>query len=219
MKKLLFATADNGMGLSRTSWAVSMMGALLSLARTHNMEVKHISNPYPDGSMNFASDHFMRGDCDEMIVIDTDVKFQPSDLAKLLSHDAPFVSGLYTKKMPGLHFIAEPVEGIALPYTEDANRPNLREFKRVAKGFLRLKREVFETLQAVVPEIEDPRGGTIYEYWKTLPGGHSEDFEFCDKYRRAGGKVMVDISLVVQHEGTALWPLLETCRVAQEVAA
>jgi hypothetical protein len=217
-RKLFFPVIDNGIGISRTSWALSMFAAGVSSLRDYSIEARHISNPYPDGGMNLATWHFIDSGADEMIVIDTDIKFLPSDLTKLLSHDAPFVSGLYTKKMPGMFFVAEPMDNIALPYAQDA-RPALREFKRVAKGFLRVKREVFEALRPFVAEVPDPRGGTMHEFWKTLPGGHSEDFEFCDKYRAIGGRVMVDVSIILQHEGSALYPILETCRTVKEEAA
>lgn len=217
-RKIFLAVQDNGMGLSTTRWAISMMGACLHVLRDYNVEVRHISNPYPHHGMNIASDYFVKSKADEMLIIDTDLKFDPSDLTKLLSHDVPFVSGLYTKKMPGMNFVAAALPGDTNPFAQDG-RPVLREFARVAKGFLRLKREVFDILEPNRAVVIDPRdGGSMVEYWMCLPGGHSEDFELCDKWRELGGRVMVDVSIIVQHEGMALHPILETCKRVEEVA-
>lgn len=196
-----------------------MIGACLHVLRHYSIEVRHFSNPYPHHSMNLATNYFMDGDCDEMLIIDTDLKFDASDLEKLMSHKEPFVSGLYTKKKPGLDFVAAALPDDRQPFASDG-RPPLREFARVAKGFLRLKREVFETLKPHRDVVMDPRDGTnMVEYWRCLPGGHSEDFELCDKWRELGGRVMVDVSVIVQHEGTVLYPILDTCQLVKEEVA
>lgn len=210
-RKIFLAIADNGMGLSRTSWAVSMMGACLDVLSKYHVSIARVSNPYPEMSMNIASNSFMESGCDEILIIDTDIKFSTSELRRLMTHEHPFVSGLYTKKTPGLFFVAAGLDGDASPFANDG-RPRLRPIKRVAKGFLRLQREVFEKTRPLRAEVEDPRGESMVEYRKTLPGEHSEDFEFCDAWRSVGGQVMVDTSVILQHEGSIPFPILETCQ-------
>lgn len=186
-----------------------MFGALGNV-RDHELTVGGFSYPYPDGAMNMASTSFLESDCDEMIVIDTDVVFPPSHLAMLLSHDEPLVFGLYPKKKPGLEFPVEPLDGDSEPFANDG-RPPLREVARCAKGFMRVNRSVFDKLKPHVEKIECAQTRRKqYLFWKTLPGGHSEDFAFCDLWRSIGGKILVDSRITCQHEGSALYPIKGT---------
>lgn len=53
-------------------------------------------------------------------------------------------------------------------------------------------------------------GKPIVEFWKTMPGGHSEDFDFCDRWRALGGKILVDQRITAQHEGSVVYPISGT---------
>jgi hypothetical protein len=206
-KHLFIPIIDNGGGLSRTSWALSLAVACLSVLRDYKVTFQSISYPYPDGAMNIATADFLESGADEMIVIDTDIIFSRDHLAMLLSHDVPIVFGLYPKKEPGLNFPAQELDGDANPFADDG-RANLREVARTARGFMRVKRGVFE---AIAPEVEsytDAQSGREQRlFWKTLPGGHSEDFAFCDLIRKHGFRVMVDRRICTQHEGAAVYPI------------
>lgn len=207
-KKIFLPIIDNGMGLSRTSWAFSLAVACLGVLSKHEVTLQSISYPYPDGAMNLATASFLESGCDEMLVIDTDVVFSDKLIERLLSHDEPLVFGLYPKKVVGLNFPMEPLDGDEFPFSTSDGRPVLREFKRVARGFMRVNRSVFEALKPHVPfEHSDIYGKESYTFWKVMPGGHSEDYAFCDLYRSIGGKVMVDISCCAQHEGSVVYPI------------
>jgi len=204
--RLFIPIIDNGMGLSRTSWALSLAVACLTTLRDYSATIQSISYPYPDGAMNIATATFLASDCDEMIVIDTDVAFTREHLAMLLSHDEPLVFGLYPKKQPGLEFPVVPLASRPLPFHGDG--PALREVERCARGFMRAKREVFEKMKSVVGTYRDAQTQSDeFLFWQNLPGGHSEDFNFCDNWRKLGGKILVDSRICAQHEGSALYPI------------
>lgn len=170
--------------------------------------VEGISFPYPDGAMGIATSNFMRQGLDRMIVIDTDEVFAPSDVENLLSHDLPIVSGLYPKKKPGMEFPIVALDGDD-PLADDGRV--LREVARCARGFINIHRSVFELMQPHVESYECPEFNTReYLYWKNLPGGHSEDFAFCDLYRKLGGKVFIDYRIRVKHEGSCSYPIQGT---------
>jgi len=201
------------MGLSRTSWAVSFAFACLTALRDFSVTLQPLSYPYPDGAMNMATNDFLASGCDEMVVIDTDVIFKPSHLAGLLEHDEPLVFGIYPKKEIGLTFPMEWLDE-ENPFAANPLLPGISplvEVKRVARGFMRAKRGVFEHLAPHVPEYQDAETGRTYkEFWKSLPGGHSEDFAFCDLWRKHGGLVMVDQRAVAEHEGSVKYPIKGT---------
>lgn len=200
-KPLFLPIIDNGMGLSRTSWAISMLGAFSGRA----FVARSISYPYPDGAMNIATTDFLESDCDEMVVIDTDVVFSRQQIDHLLSHDEPLVFGIYPKKEVGLIYPAEPTEESPQPF---AGESNLCEVKRTARGFMRVHRSVFEAMKPHVPKYTCAQTGReSWAFWRLLIGGHSEDFAFCDLWRSLGGKILIDRRCATQHEGSAVYPI------------
>lgn len=207
MKKLFLPFIDNGMGLSRTSWAISMFGLALSpVLADYDVIAQGISYPYPDGAMNIATADFLESGADRMLVIDTDEIFSPAHVELLLSHDEPFIAGIYPKKKPGLEFPIVPLESNPEPFAP--GQPDPVEVARCARGFLNVHRSVFETMRPHVEEITDNETGRKTGlYWRNLPGGHSEDFAFCDLWRSLGGRVLVDKRCTVKHEGSAVYPI------------
>lgn len=213
-KKIFLPVIDNGMGLSRTSWAVCFAGMCLDdTLRGYDVIMQPLSYPYPNGAMDIASNDFLLSDADEMLVIDTDVLFSSLDVVRLLSHEVDLVFGMYPKKELGLNFpielLGEENPFSTTPLAEGVNP--LVEVKRSARGFMRVKRRVFETLAPHVGKYIDAQTGkTFHEFWKCLPGGHSEDFFFCDLWRSHGGKVLIDQRVTARHEGTAVYPISGT---------
>lgn len=198
------------MGLSRTSWAMSMLVASMSVLRKYKVDLQSVSFPYPDGAMNIATSEFLESDAQEMIVIDTDIKFEPLHLEMLLSHDLPLVFGLYPLKKPGLEFPVVALDSNdKTPFAGDG--PPLREVAACARGFMRVHRGVFEALKPNMECVTCPQTGRQQSlFWKCLPGGHSEDFAFCNLARLHGYKIMVDSRICAQHEGSAVYPIKGT---------
>jgi hypothetical protein len=161
----------------------------------HEITVESLSYPYPAAAMTMATELFMKLDADRMLVIDTDVIFEPRHVAMLLSHDVPFVAGIYPKKVPGLEFPMMPLDPSDSPtdiFSDDPNAKPLVEVAAIARGFSLIKREVFEAV-----------GST----WNNMPDGSSEDFELCQRMRAAGIKVLVDQRVTLKHEGSAVYPI------------
>jgi hypothetical protein len=133
----------------------------------------------------------------------------------LLSHDVPFVAGIYPKKQVEHTFPMELLDdgGEAgtspfspLPLAEGIEP--LVEVKRVARGFLSVHRSVFDLMRPTCTSYLDVHSGEEHvEYWKAQQGGGSEDYEFCDRYRALGGKVLVDQRCVVYHWGNIKFPI------------
>jgi hypothetical protein len=211
LPKLFFPILDNGGGTARIGWAVSMIAAAASVLRKYDLLIESMAFPYPDGNANIATQYFMESDCDELIFIDIDVVFKPEHLAMLLSHDVPFVAGIYPKKKLGLEF---PVVLLDETDPREAFRLNgsnpLVEVECAARGFYRIKREVFEVLRKHpdVPYyhcIETKR--MQHEYWRNAIGGYSDDFNFCRRWREMGGKVWVDKRCLLEHAGNINYPV------------
>lgn len=208
MKKRLFLPfIDNGMGLSRTSWALSMFSlGLSSVLEGWEVMAQGISYPYPDGAMNIATADFLESGSDRMLIIDTDEIFNPGAIARLLAHDLDFVSGIYPKKVPGLEWPIVPLPENPTPFA--AGQPVPVEVARCPRGLLSLSRNVFDALEHQVPAYTDSETGRQQRlYWQPLLGGHSEDFYLCDLWRSIGGKVWVDPTVQARHEGSCVYPI------------
>lgn len=165
--------------------------------------------------MCICANEFIESDYDRLIIIDTDESFEPRHVEMLLSHDVPFVAGMYCKKEVGFNLIVDPL-GDEWPFDGKPNEGNpLVEVARVARGFVSIHRSVFELMAPAVPKYIDTESNEEkFEFFKGLPGGHSEDFDFCDRYRALGGKIMVDKRIVVKHHGNAMFPIPGTFEVA-----
>lgn len=200
-KPIFYPIIDNGMGLSVTGWAVSMMAALQGQS-----VFCHLSTPYPGYAMDIATKQFLESDCDEMIVIDTDLVFKPQDLAHLREHDEPLVFGLYSKRTVKFDPPVVPIVGQENP----ALQPGvLWEVQKTARGFMRVHRSVFETMRPHVKLMENTEFGSMHCYWPTSYDGTSEDFAFCAKWRELGGRVLIDKRVFVGHVGQAKFPIMK----------
>jgi len=200
-KPIFYPIIDNGMGLSVTGWAVSMMAALQG-----ESVFCHLSTPYPGYAMDIATKQFLESDCEEMIVIDTDLVFKPQDLAHLREHDEPLVFGLYSKRTVKFDPPVVPIVGQENP----ALQPGvLWEVQKTARGFMRVHRSVFETMRPHVKLMENTEFGSMHCYWPTSYDGTSEDFAFCAKWRELGGRVLIDKRVFVGHVGQAKFPIMK----------
>jgi hypothetical protein len=201
MKPTFFPIIDNGMGLSVTGWAVSMLGAVQGASI-----FCHISTPYPGYAMDIATHRFLASECDEMILIDTDLIFKPTDLAHLREHDEPLVFGLYSKRTVRFDPPIVPIEGQENP---DEQPGLLWEVEKTARGFMRVHRSVFEKMKPQAPLMEHTEFGPMHSYWPTSKDGTSEDFAFCAAWRALGGRVLIDKRVFVGHVGQCKFPVMQ----------
>ncbi len=207
---LFIPIIDNGMRLSRTTWAASMFGLGISGALgNRRVAFDHFSHPDPCATMNTCTHMFMQSGCDRMLVIDTDHIFRPEDVARLLSHDLELVSGLYPKKTKEPEWPIYPLNDAKPSEMFADGAPALIEVQCVPRGFLSIHRSVFEKLRDVVPTAKMDAGEkseSLRLYWQSIPGVTSEDFAFCDLWRANGGKVWLDHTVRVLHEGSCIYP-------------
>lgn len=196
------------MNLVCASWAASMFGLGVSGALAGRRVVFDLfGHSTPSEAMNHATRRFMESGCDRMLVIDADHVFRPQDVTILLSNDLDFVSGLYPKKCLVTEWPVQPLYDNQTPevlFDKIADSPV--EVKCVPRGFLALKRNVFETLEPHVPKY-DSGSGTVSRFWHSEEGGVTEDFALCNLWRKHGGRVWLDHRVRVFHEGSVTFPI------------
>ncbi len=214
LASLFFPVMDNGSGSGRIGWAASMFALGCSpVLKGRNVLAETQSYPYPDGNANIATQTFLESGYDEMVIVDADVIFRPQHMAWLLSHDAGLVGGIIPKKKPGLEYSIIPLDSNPDPFT---GPDDLCEVEVICRGFMRIKREVFELLKGH-PDVGTgtclETGRTMWEFWRNVFGGTSDDFNFCRLYRSMGGKVYIDRRCTLQHAGNVTYPIKGTYEV------
>jgi hypothetical protein len=169
---------------------------------------------------------FLAGDWSDLLWVDADIAFDPEHAFRLL--DSPHPVAVTSYAMKGLNWEqvaktdgdaeahklasvcavtnaipdAEPVEGFV-------------EVLDAGTGFMRIKRQVLETLVAAHPETAyetenaDPRSRQRWAIFDCIihEGRYlSEDYTFCRRWQALGGKIMADIaSRNLGHQGSYIF--------------
>lgn len=200
------------MKLVRKEYLMSVIGMLVAgVLKDRRFIFPDLSFPYPDTACNITTYWFLKSAMDEMLVLDTDLKYTHQHISMLLSHDVPLVTGVHPKKCLGLVFPIVPLETNPDPFQDGG--PDLVEVEKAPRGIMRIKREVFEALKSH-PEIKPCYNcdvdDDIWPFWQQTAGGESDDFNFCRRYREVGGRVLVDRRCLVEHAGSAIYPIKGT---------
>jgi len=143
-----------------------------------------------------------------LMFIDADIGWEPWHLLVMLNHDKDVVGGLYPMKSLPVKWC---VNGIPDAVQDDPS--GLIEVTKTGTGFLLIKRDVFEKLNAhpaVKPFINDiGLDPELNSYMKTYFDTavrenryYSEDWTFCENWRDIGGQVFVDKRVLLKHTGT-----------------
>lgn len=177
---------------------------------------------------------FLSGDCDYLMFIDADIAFRGPDVLQLLAADVDVVCGIYPKKEVDWKRVAQAakdgeVENLAdfggafvlnLIGNTDAetNENGLVEIRHGGTGFMMIKRGVFEHLAPHVPvyrtsTVKTPAGEFVQppvsEFFATSIDDTgallSEDYHFCELWRKHGGKVFANPFIKLEHVGTYVY--------------
>lgn len=143
-----------------------------------------------------------------LMFIDADIGWEPWHLLALLNADKDVIGGLYPMKSLPVKWCVNGIPG----QVEDPES-NLIEVTKTGTGFLLIKREVFEKMNAhpaVRPFTNDiGLDPALNQYMKTyfdtaVREGryYSEDWTFCENWRDIGGQVWVDKRVLLKHVGT-----------------
>jgi len=140
--------------------------------------------------------------------IDADIGWEPWHLLVLLDAQKDVIGGLYPMKSLPVKWC---VNGI--PGQPDDPDGKLVEVTKTGTGFLLIKRDVFEKLNAHpatkpfnndigLPEELNPYMKTYFDTAVRENRYYSEDWTFCENWRDIGGQVWVDKRVLLRHVGT-----------------
>lgn len=174
-----------------------------------------------------ASNFINKTNCDYMMFIDSDISFTADDFLKLLESDKPLISGLYPKKyistskvkaLAAKSTITNNFEELCTDFATEIrfkkDLKNVEEVKYAATGFMLIKREVFNQIKNKFPEVTykndidgySEYGEDQYDFFPCQVNSEtkkyeSEDYGFCNLYRKAGGTIYVRTDCNLTHYG------------------
>ena len=143
-----------------------------------------------------------------LMFIDADIGWEPWHLLVMLDAQKDVIGGLYPMKSLPVKWCVNGFDGAEV--SEDGT---LQEVSKTGTGFMLIKRDVFEKLNAhpaTKPFINDiglpvelnPFMKTYFDTAVRENRYYSEDWTFCENWRDIGGKVWVDKRVLLKHTGT-----------------
>ena len=143
-----------------------------------------------------------------LMFVDADIGWEPWHLLVMLNAQKDVIGGLYPMKSLPVKWCVNGFDGAEV--SEDGT---LQEVSKTGTGFMLIKRDVFEKLNAHpatkpfmndigLPAELNPHMKTYFDTAVRENRYYSEDWTFCENWRDLGGKVWVDKRVLLRHTGT-----------------
>lgn len=150
-----------------------------------------------------------------MLFVDADMAFEPELVLDMLLADKPLIGAIYPRKKMPLSWVGSPINPPAEP------EGNLLELESLGCGVMLIRRDCIENMiEKGTCEVETDLTGTsltgllephgvkrlIKAFDKCVTEDErkyklSEDYSFCYRHRKAGGKVYACINHTLTHLG------------------
>ena len=174
---------------------------------------------------------FLDTDCDYLMFIDADIGFDGQAIANLLAVDDDIVCGIYPKKEVNWDSVKKAAQegkndlhdhagafvfNMVGNEHQETDEDGFIEVRHGGTGFMLIKRQVFLDLMPHVPtyRVSSMRDAETGEYAKPLTHEFfatsiddsgallSEDYHFCELWRKHGGKIHAHPFISLTHTGT-----------------
>jgi len=242
MNKIFIGTPCYG-GMISADYFKSCM-QLVALAATKKIELQFATignESLITRARNTIVQLFMDGDYSHLMFIDADIAFNPESIIRMIDYDKDVVTGVYPRKTidwtkvkkklkEDPNISEDELAATSLQYNLTVKNPNRIEanngFIEVmdgATGFMLIKKNVFERMASVYPELKFKPDQHInqphdkeFNYHKTSDWNYtffdtmiepetkrylSEDYAFCRLWQNMGGKIYADILSGMTHYG------------------
>jgi len=161
-----------------------------------------------------------------LMFVDADIGWEPWHLLVMLDAQKDVIGGLYPMKSLPIKWCVNGIPGQPEPAPED----HLIEVSKTGTGFMLIKRDVFEKLDAHpatkpfkndigLDAALDPYMKTYFDTAVREGRYYSEDWTFCENWRDIGGQVWVDKRVLLRHTGTYTFAHEAQEKLVQDFAA
>jgi len=180
---------------------------------------------------NELARQFLESDCDYLMFIDADIGFDGQAVATLMAADRDIACGIYPKKEVNWQSVgaaaklerdnlADYAGAFVMNMVGDqdaaTDEDGMIEIRHGGTGFMLIKRWVFDSLKPEVPtyrtsSFKDPETDRFvkpltFEFFATSIDDSgallSEDYHFCELWRKNGGSIYANPFIKLQHVGT-----------------
>jgi hypothetical protein len=156
-----------------------------------------------DDARNRLVRDFLETSCTHFLFIDADLRWEASDLIKLLRHNVDVVGGTYPLKQDDEKF------PVMMSGDGTKDEYGLIEVDALPTGFLLIQRHVFEKLYKEAPKFppkSDHRSLLPLIFERTIHDGMrwGGDYTFCRKWKEHG-KIYLDPTIWFEHFGENVW--------------
>ena len=177
---------------------------------------------------------FLEKGQDYLMFIDADISFSGQDVATLMAADKDVICGIYPKKEVDWDRVNQAakegqdnLQDFAGAYVMNFNsgqvvaetdQDGVIEVRHGGTGFMLIKRRVFEILKDHVPTyrtstVKDKEGNYVkpltHEFFATSIDHTgallSEDYHFCELWKKHGGKIYANPFIKLSHVGTYVY--------------
>jgi hypothetical protein len=230
-QKLFIATPCYG-GMVFQEWVSSTLGLLYTtLTNGIGCQIILVGN---ESLVPRARNHlvagFMASDCTHLMFIDADIQYNPQDVIRLLALNKNVITGAYPKKQDDCQYVINLQDEAKADSAQ-----KIVEVKDAGTGFMMIKREVFTDMFENHPElhyetdyegtgfahifgekITDPETVSklkknLFSLFDTMHEPEdknrylSEDYTFCRRYQRLGGRIWLDTTIPLNHIGKKIF--------------
>ena len=159
------------------------------------------------GRNNLVAKFLLNKEATHMMFVDVDLGFKADAIFRLLLSNQDVVGGIYPMKTIPTKYCVNTLETFTL--IDD----DIVEVSTLGTGFMLVKRHVIEKMISAHPHLKykdnlnfsaeaEPN---MYALFDTLIDEHgnylSEDWTFCYRWRKMGGKCFANIAIDLQHNG------------------
>jgi len=156
---------------------------------------------------NLVAKGMFNKDSTHIMFIDADISFDVLDVLKLIAADKDVIGGLYPKKRYPIEYVTNPIDG------QTQQNTGVQEVKDIGTGFLLIKRTVIEKMMNLYPELKHRNNLNLdskfepfmYGLFDTMideDGTYlSEDYTFCKRWRKLGGRIYAHNDVKLGHAG------------------
>lgn len=184
-----------------TSLAMTIVACTKQRDKIHLSGPDFKGGPYIDCNRNWLVHRFLQSTADTLLFIDADVTWDENAVVRMYDSGMDFIGGAYPKKEDAENYPVKLLDNIA---------DGLIEAKWLPGGFMMIRRKVFEAITDVPEYPEFGFGGEMMKaYFQNVyyPGGGfvGEDVEFCNRWRKLGGKCWFMPDIDFEHQGPKQW--------------
>jgi hypothetical protein len=173
---------------------------------------------YIDRAKNTIVANFLESDCTDLLMIDSDMRWHPDSVGRMLRHTEEIVGGFFPMKNAWQQFCGAlmPDDAVNIPDVNTAKElwdgSCLLKAYLLPGGFLRLKRSVLERFIDHYSDVvyQDPyadpgkKDRVYFAFFECLIHDHmryGEDATFCRRMREMGETLWCDPNITFGHYG------------------